>query len=64
MTLHLSVATFFSTKLSFHFLSSLFGVRLLSGIFGKKRTWLRAGISPLLYELRTWTKCQKTRQVF
>jgi len=33
-----------------------FGVRLLSGIFGKKtpkRTWLCAGLSPLLFGLRT-----------
>jgi len=29
-----------------------------------KRTCLCAGISPLLYRLRTWSKCQKTRQVF
>jgi len=28
------------------------------------RTWLCAGISPVLYRLRTWLKCQKTRQVF
>jgi len=31
----------------------LFGVQLLSGIFGKKspkRTWLCAGISPLLFD--------------
>jgi len=44
-----------------------FGVRLLSGIFGKKtptRTWLCARISPLLFGLRTWSKRQKTRQVF
>jgi len=26
-------------------------------------TWLCVGISPLLYGLRTWSKCQKTRQV-
>jgi len=29
-----------------------------------KRTWLCAGISLLLYGLRTWSKHQKTRQVF
>ena len=29
-----------------------------------KRTWLCAGISPLLYGLRTWSKRQKTQQVF
>jgi len=29
-----------------------------------KRTWLCAGISPLLFGLRTWSKRQKTRQVF
>jgi len=27
------------------------------------RTWLCAGISPLLYRLRTWSKCQKMQQV-
>jgi len=27
-----------------------------------KRTWLCAGISPLLYGLQTWSKRQKTRQ--
>jgi len=27
------------------------------------RTWLCVRISPLLYGLRTWSKCQKTRQV-
>jgi len=27
------------------------------------RTWLCAGISPLLYGLWTWSKCQKMRQV-
>jgi len=34
----------------------LFGVRLLSGIFGKKtpkRTWLCTGISPVRYALQT-----------
>jgi len=44
-----------------------FGVRLLLRIFEKKtpkRTWLCAGISPLLYGLRTRSKRQKTRQVF
>jgi len=44
-----------------------FGTRVDSGIFWKKtpkRTWLCAGISPLLYGLRTWSKPQKTRQVF
>jgi len=37
-----------------------------SGIKKKmpKHTWLCTGISPLLYGLRTWSKCQKTRQVF
>jgi len=25
------------------------------------RTWLCAGISPLLYGLRTWLMCQKTQ---
>jgi len=25
--------------------------------------WLCAGISPLLYGLRTWSKCQKTQHV-
>jgi len=29
-----------------------------------KRTWLCARISPLLFGLRTWSKCQKMRQVF
>jgi len=29
-----------------------------------KRTWLCAGISPLLYGLRTWSMRQKTWQVF
>jgi len=29
-----------------------------------KRTWLCAWISLLLYGLRTWSKHQKTRQVF
>jgi len=29
-----------------------------------KRMWLCAGISPLLYGLRTWSKRQKTWQVF
>jgi len=29
-----------------------------------KRTWLCTEISPLLYALRTWSKCQKTWQVF
>jgi len=29
-----------------------------------KRTWLCAGISLVLLVLRTWSKCQKTRQVF
>jgi len=29
-----------------------------------KRMWLCVGISPLLYGLRTWSKRQKTRQVF
>jgi len=29
-----------------------------------KRMWLCAGISPLLYGLRAWSKRQKTRQVF
>jgi len=29
-----------------------------------KRTWLCAGISLLLQGLRTWSKHQKTRQVF
>jgi len=29
-----------------------------------KRAWLFAGISPLLYGLRTWSKRQKMRQVF
>ena len=29
-----------------------------------KRTWLCAGISPLLFGLWTWSKRQKTRQVF
>jgi len=46
---------------------SLFGVRLLSGIFEKnppKRTWLCAGNSPVRYALQTWQKSQKTRQVF
>jgi len=44
-----------------------FGVRLLSGIFEKqtpKCMWLYAGISLLLFGLRTWLKCQKTWQVF
>jgi len=44
-----------------------FGTRVDSGIFGKKapkRTWLFSGISPLLYGLRTWSKRQKTREVF
>jgi len=27
------------------------------------RMWLCAGISPLLFALRTWSKCQKTQQV-
>ena len=26
-------------------------------------TWLCAGISPLMYRLRIWSKCQKTQQV-
>jgi len=36
------------------------------GIFGKKHrnTRLWAGITPLLYGLQTWSKCQKTQQVF
>jgi len=29
-----------------------------------KHTWLCVGISPLLFGLRTWSKCQKTWQVF
>jgi len=29
-----------------------------------KRMWLCVGISPLLFGLRTWSKHQKTRQVF
>ena len=29
-----------------------------------KRKWLCAWITPLLYRLRTWSKCQKMRQVF
>jgi len=29
-----------------------------------ERTWLCTGISPLLYGLRTWSKRQKTWQVF
>jgi len=29
-----------------------------------KRTWLCAGISPLLFRLRTCSKHQKTQQVF
>jgi len=29
-----------------------------------KHMWLCAGISPLLFGLRTWSKHQKTRQVF
>jgi len=36
--------------------NTLFGVRLLSGIFGKKtpeRMWLCAGISPVRYALQT-----------
>jgi len=40
---------------------------MLSGTFGKKtpkRTWLCAGISPLLVGLRTWLKRQKMWQVF
>jgi len=43
-----------------------FGIRPKKGIFEKtpKRTWLCAGVTPLLYGLRTWLKCQKTRQVF
>jgi len=44
-----------------------FGVWLLSGICRKKRPkcmWLCAGISPLLFRLQTWSKRQKTRQVF
>jgi len=44
---------------------------LTSGLIQKKqtakkqliRTWLCTGISPLLYGLWTWSKCQKTRQV-
>jgi len=37
------------------------------GFLGKnlpKRTWLCTGISSLLYGLRTWSKRQKTQQVF
>jgi len=42
-----------------------FAVRLLSGIFEKtlEHIWLCAGISPLLYRLRTWLKRQKPLQV-
>jgi len=29
-----------------------------------KRTWFCMGTSPLLYRLQTWSKHQKTRQVF
>jgi len=29
-----------------------------------KHTWLCTGISPLLFGLWTWSKCQKTQQVF
>jgi len=29
-----------------------------------KHTWLCVGISPLRYRLQTWSKCQKTWQVF
>jgi len=43
-----------------------FSTRVVLRIFEKKqpkRTWLCAGIFPLLYRLRTWSKRQKTRQV-
>jgi len=39
---------------------------LIQAVCKKKqldRTWLCAGISPLLYGLRTWSKCQKTQQI-
>ena len=53
--------------------SSLMGLfnTLVSGCFRRfsekktpKRTWLCTEISPLLFGLRTWSKCQKTWQVF
>jgi len=39
--------------------------RLIQAVCKKQldRTWLCAGISPLRLALRTWAKCQKTRQV-
>jgi len=44
----------------------LFNILTLTQAVHKKqlgRTWLCAGISPLLYGLRTWSKCQTMRQV-
>jgi len=38
----------------------IFGVRVVLGIFAEKTpklTWLCTGISPLLFGLRTWSKC-------